>query len=152
MNNLSLLSEVLDDAQHLKELHYFIEEHQLPIISKDDLDEQMMEIEKYLGQDQFTQTHAKRKKVNIGTGLLALPVLFYCIFLFMSRYMGYFNVDLNAGSISQAIFADAIKYIWFVALYALAFVALVAYFYKLNAQAKQQMHQVTQQLLMRIQS
>lgn len=152
MNNLSLLSDALDDAQYLKELHYFIEEHKLPIISKDDLDEQIIAIEQYLGQDHFIQLHAKRKKANIGTGILALPVLFYCIFLFMSRYMGFFNVDLNTATISQMIFADAIKYIWLVIAYALGFIALIAYFYKLNAQAKQQMHQVTQQLVKRTQS
>lgn len=151
MNNFSLLSDSLDDAQHLKELHYFIEAHKLPIISKDNLDDQIVAIEQYLGQDQFTQTHAKRKKANIGTGILALPVLFYGIFLFMSRYLGYFDVDLNVTSVSQMILADIIKYSWFVILYVLAFVGLVAYFYKLNAQAKQQSHQVTQQLVMRIQ-
>lgn len=151
MNNLSLLSDALDDAQYLKELHYFIEEHKLPITSKDDLDEQIIVIEKYLGQDQFTQIHAKRKKANLGTGILALPVLFYCIFLFMSRYLGYFDVDLNVKSISQVIFADAIQYIWFVALYALAFIGLVAYFYKLNTQAKHTIRQVTQRLVQRTQ-
>lgn len=150
MSNFNILAESLDNAERLKRLHYIIDANKLPIISKDDLNHQIVEVEKFLGENDFTELNKKRKTVNIWTGILALPVLFYCIFLFLSRYAGYWGIALDVAQLNETLLMGAIHYVWLVVLYAVIFFGLIAYFYKLNKQANQAIVVVCQKLFNRI--
>ncbi|RKG31112.1 DUF6097 family protein [Acinetobacter tianfuensis] len=146
MNNFQILSESLDNAELLKKLHHAIDESRLPIISKDDLNDQTIEIEKYFKGDEFSNLHAKKKLANIGTGLLALPVLIYCLFLFGSRFANNFGFNINAAEFNHSLLMWVINYLWVVIIYALGFIGLVAYFYKLNKQTNEKMYSIANKL------
>jgi len=150
MNSLRVLSESLDNAELLKNLHYIIDEHHLPIRSKDDLNDQIIEIEKYLGQSEFSHLNTKRKKANIGTGILALPILIYCLFLFGSRYANNFGFNINAAEFNHTLLMGVINYLWVVIIYALVFVSFIAYFYKLNKQTNEEMYSIANKLFSRL--
>ncbi|SPL69165.1 DUF6097 family protein [Acinetobacter stercoris] len=150
MNNFQILSESLDNAELLKKLHHAIDEHHLPINSKDDLNDQIIEIEKYLKENEFCNLLEKRKFVNLGTGVLALPVLIYCIFLFGSRYASNFGFNIDAAAVNHTLFIGIINYLWIVIIYALLFVGLVVYFYKLNKQANEKIYSITNKLFDRL--
>lgn len=147
MSNFQILSESLDNAEILKKLHYFIDDHRLPITSKDDLNDQIIEIEKYLGESEFRSLQGKRKLANLGTGLLALPVLIYCTFLFGSRYANNFGFNIDPTAVSHFLLMGVINYLWIVIIYAIVFIGLVAYFYKLNKQANVKIYSITYKLI-----
>lgn len=150
MNNFQILSESLDNAELLKKLHHAIDQHRLPISSKDDLNDQVIEIEKYLGENEFRSLHEKRKLANWGTGLLALPVLIYCLFLFGSRYVNTFGFNIDAAAVNHSLLIGVIHYLWIVIIYALLFIGLVAYFYKLNKQTNKKIYSIANKLFIRL--
>ncbi|OTG85547.1 hypothetical protein B9T31_12210 [Acinetobacter sp. ANC 4558] len=146
MSNFQILSESLDNAELLKKLHHAIDEYRLPITSKDDLNSQIVEIEKYLGGNEFSNLNAKTKFANLGTGLLGLPVLIYCLFLFGSRYANSFGFNIDAAAFNHSLFMLVINYLWILIIYALLFIGLVAYFYKLNKQVKAKIYSIVNKL------
>ncbi|MCU4434745.1 hypothetical protein KTH93_04540 [Acinetobacter bereziniae] len=150
MSNFQILSETLDNAEILKKLHYVIDEHRLPITSKDDLNDQIIEIENYLGESEFRSLQEKRKLVNLSTGLLALPILIYSIFLFGSRYANNFGFNIDAAVINHSLLMWVINYLWVVIIYAFVFIGLVAYFYKLNKQINEKIYSITYQLITKL--
>ena len=150
MSNFQILSETLDNAEILKKLHYVIDEHRLPITSKDDLNDQIIEIENYLGESEFRSLQEKRKLVNLSTGLLALPILIYSIFLFGSRYANNFGFNIDAAVSNHSLLMWVINYLWVVIIYAFVFIGLVAYFYKLNKQINEKIYSITYQLITKL--
>ncbi|WP_312971162.1 DUF6097 family protein [Acinetobacter gerneri] len=132
-------------------LHKIIYRLSSPILSKDNLNDQIIEIEKYFGENEFSHLSAKRKLSNIGTGLLALPVLIYCLFLFGSRYAKNFGIDIDATVINHSLLVGVIDYLWIVIIYAILFVGLVIYFYKLNTQLNVKTYSVANKLFASLQ-
>lgn len=49
MGALRILGETLNNAEILKNMQYSIKDRRLPIALKEDLDEQVIEVEKYYG-------------------------------------------------------------------------------------------------------
>lgn len=136
MGALRILGETLDNAEILKNMHYAIKDRRLPIALKEDLDEQVIEVEEYYGKEELRQLNSKKKKVNIWTGILAVPILLYCIFLFLSRYVHYFGINLDISNTNQMLFNGIIKHWWILVLYAVSFFGLIAYFYILNRKSE----------------
>ncbi|RZH04306.1 hypothetical protein EXE00_17695 [Acinetobacter pittii] len=50
MGNLTILGEALESAEILKNVQYHIKDNRLPISLKDDLNKQIIEVEKYFGE------------------------------------------------------------------------------------------------------
>lgn len=86
MGNINILMESISNSQLLKEIHYILDENRLPIASKDELDSQVIELEKYLHGSEYSAINAKKNKVNIWTGVLALPILIASILLYLTKY------------------------------------------------------------------
>jgi len=137
MGNITTLTEMLDNAQLLKELHIVIAENQLDITSKDDLNAQIIEIDDYLGRNEYAQLLHKKNRVNIGTGILALPILLFCILLFAGKYSHYFSIGFDHQALLAQIFQLAFQNIGFILVYAILLFGLIIYFYRLNNQSKQ---------------
>lgn len=104
MGALRILGETLNNAEILKNMQYSIKDRRLPIALKEDLDEQVIEVEKYYGGEELRQLSSKKNKVNIWTGILAVPILLYCIFLFLSRYVHYFGINVDISHTNQMLF------------------------------------------------
>ena len=136
MGALKVLGETLNNAEILKNVQYSIKDRRLPIALKEDLDKQVIEVERYYGEEEFRQLTLKKNKVNIWTGILAVPILIYCIFLFLSRYVHYFGIKIDVSHTSQMLFHEIIQYWWIVTLYAVSFFGLIAYFYILNKKSE----------------
>ncbi len=96
MGNLTILGEALESAEIMKNIQYHIKDNRLPISLKDDLNKQVIEVEKYFGEDDFEKLEIKKNKINIWTGVLAVPILIYCIALFLSRYVHNFGIKANS--------------------------------------------------------
>lgn len=152
MGNLSALSQTIEAAQLLKELHQYIGTHHIPVTSKDDLHSQMVEIEHYLGGTTYQELSRKKRSINIWTGILALPALLFGLFLLFGRFAGYVGIDADVSGVSQMLFSGAIRYVWAVAVYAGLFVGLVLYFKKLNTQTAAETDNIIAQLKARTQT
>ncbi len=53
MGNLTILGEALESAEILKNVQYHIKDNRLPISLKDDLNKQVIEVEKYFFKISF---------------------------------------------------------------------------------------------------
>ncbi|MDR2248610.1 DUF6097 family protein [Acinetobacter sp.] len=147
MGNLRILGETLENAEILKDVQYHIKDKRLPISLKDDLNKQVVEVEKFFGEDEFRKIELKKNKINVWTGVLAVPILIYCIALFLSRYIHNFGIDIDVDMMNHMLFDNIFKYIWIVILYAVAFFGLIGYFYLLNNQSKQLIEKNVDKLL-----
>lgn len=147
MGNLRILGETLESAEILKDVQYHIKDKRLPISLKDDLNKQVVEVEKYFGETEFEKLELKKNKINIWTGILAVPVLIYCVALFLSRYIHNFGINLDVDMMNHMLFDNVFKYIWAVILYAAVFFGLIGYFYLLNNQSKQLIEKNVEKLL-----
>ncbi|MBS6929113.1 MAG: hypothetical protein KH152_11625, partial [Finegoldia magna] len=63
MGNLTILGEALESAEILKNIQYHIKDNRLPISLKDDLNKQVIEVEKYFGEDDFEKPEIKKNKI-----------------------------------------------------------------------------------------
>ncbi|MEC5318055.1 DUF6097 family protein [Brenneria populi subsp. brevivirga] len=135
MGYFKTLSQTIDNAQRLKELHQYIERHNVPITSKDDLSHQIIEIERYLGGSRYANLNNKKRSANIISGILAFPLLIFSLLLLFDRYQGYFGFGFDMENTMKTLFLMIIEYQWAVILYAAAFAAMVFYFYRLNSQS-----------------
>jgi len=149
MGNLRILGETLEDAEILKDVQYHIKDKRLPISLKDDLNRQIVEVEKYFGKDEFKKLEVKKNRINIWTGILAVPILIYCIALFLSRYIHNFGINIDVDMMNHMLFDNVLKYVWLVILYAVAFFGLIGYFYLLNNQSKQLIEKNVEKLLVK---
>ncbi|WP_151822462.1 DUF6097 family protein [Acinetobacter oleivorans] len=147
MGNLRILGETLENAEILKDVQYHIKDKRLPISLKDDLNKQIVEVEKYFGETEFEKLELKKNKINVWTGILAVPVLIYCVALFLSRYIHNFGINLDVDMMNHMLFDNVFKYIWVVILYAAVFFGLIGYFYLLNNQSKQLIEKNVERLL-----
>lgn len=147
MGNLRILGETLENAEILKDVQYHIKDKRLPISLKDDLNKQVIEVEKYFGETEFEKLELKKNKINVWTGILAVPVLIYCVALFLSRYIHNFGINLDVDMMNHMLFDNVFKYIWVVILYAAVFFGLIGYFYLLNNQSKQLIEKNVEKLL-----
>lgn len=147
MGNLRILGETLENAEILKDVQYHIKDKRLPISLKDDLNKQIVEVEKYFGETEFEKLELKKNKINVWTGILAVPVLIYCVALFLSRYIHNFGINLDVDMMNHMLFDNVFKYIWVVILYAAVFFGLIGYFYLLNNQSKQLIEKNVEKLL-----
>lgn len=147
MGNLRILGETLENAEILKDVQYHIKDKRLPISLKDDLNKQVVEVEKYFGETEFEKLELKKNKINVWTGILAVPVLIYCVALFLSRYIHNFGINLDVDMMNHMLFDNVFKYIWIVILYAAVFFGLIGYFYLLNNQSKQLIEKNVEKLL-----
>ncbi|MEQ1066865.1 DUF6097 family protein [Acinetobacter sp. XH1741] len=147
MGNLRILGETLEDAEILKDVQYHIKDKRLPISLKDDLNRQVFEVEKYFGEDEFKKLEVKKNRINIWTGILAVPILIYCIALFLSRYIHNFGINIDVDMMNHMLFDNVLKYVWLVILYAVAFFGLIGYFYLLNNQSKKLIEKNVEKLL-----
>lgn len=75
MNMGRAVLQTLEFSQELDVLHKHISHEGLPVKKSDSFDKQVMLLEQYLGEDAFQSTYTKMKRVNILSGLFALPVL-----------------------------------------------------------------------------
>ncbi|ENX33845.1 hypothetical protein F889_02509 [Acinetobacter colistiniresistens] len=147
MGNLKILGEALESAEILKNVQHHIIDNRLPISLKDDFNKQVIEIENYFGEDEFKKLEIKKNKINIWTGVLAVPVLIYCIALFASRYAQNFGINIDVHAMNHMLFDGVIKYLWVVIVYAAIFFGLIAYFYSLNNKSKQLIKKNVEKLL-----
>ncbi|MDX5628142.1 MULTISPECIES: DUF6097 family protein [unclassified Brenneria] len=147
MGYFKALSQSIDNAQRLKELHQYIERHNVPVTSKDDLSHQIIEIERYMGGSTYANLDKRKRVANIMTGILALPPLIFAFVLLFDRYQGYFGFGFDMGGTMKTIFLMTIEYLWAVILYAGVFAALVFYFYRLNSQAATQADKIIHALM-----
>ncbi|EXE63765.1 hypothetical protein J580_0887 [Acinetobacter sp. 1542444] len=147
MGNLTILGEALESAEILKNIQYHIKDNRLPISLKDDLNKQVIEVEKYFGEDDFEKLEVKKNKINIWTGVLAVPILIYCIALFLSRYVHNFGINIDVDVLNHMLFDNIFKYIWIVIIYAVIFFGLIGYFYILNNQSKKLIEKNVNKLL-----
>ncbi|MFE8102764.1 DUF6097 family protein [Brenneria goodwinii] len=92
-------------------------------------------IERYLGGSKYANLNKKKRSANIIAGILALPLLIFSLFLFFSRYQKYFSFGFDMENTMETLFLMIIEYPWAVILYAVAFTAMVFYFYRLNSQS-----------------
>ncbi|MBJ8506681.1 hypothetical protein I6M96_16970 [Acinetobacter seifertii] len=147
MGNLRILGESLENAEILKDVQYHIKDMRLPISLKDDLNKQVIEIEKYFCEDDFEKLEVKKNKINIWTGVLAVPILIYCIALFLSRYVHNFGINIDVDMMNHMLFENIFKYIWAIILYAAVFFGLIFYFYLMNNQSKKLIEKNVEKLL-----
>lgn len=75
MNIGKTIQQSLEFSQELDLLHKHISSNELKVQKSDSFDKQVMLLEQYLGEDTFQSTYKKMKRVNILSGLFALPVL-----------------------------------------------------------------------------
>lgn len=146
MGNLRILGESLENAEILKDVQYHIKDRRF-ISLKDDLNKQVIEIEKYFGEDDFKKLEVKKNKINIWTGVLAVPILIYCIALFLSRYVHNFGINIDVDMMNHMLFENILKYIWAIILYAAVFFGLIFYFYLMNNQSKKLIEKNVEKLL-----
>ncbi|AOA58933.1 DUF6097 family protein [Acinetobacter larvae] len=151
MSILSTLSKTVDNAQKLKELHQYIEQRDLPIQSRDEYPAQIIEIEAYLGTQQYRDFLKKKNTVNYLSGILALPALIFALFLFADRILSKWAIDLKVAEVSQKLLNFAIENSALMIIYALIFIATIIYFYALNRKTEQYEEQVITAFLARTQ-
>ncbi|MEC0170934.1 DUF6097 family protein [Paenibacillus graminis] len=75
MNVGRTLLRTMEFSQQLDLLHKHITHSELPVQKSDSFDKQCMLLEQYLGENTFQTTYKKMNRVNILSGLFALPVL-----------------------------------------------------------------------------
>ncbi|WNS42332.1 DUF6097 family protein [Paenibacillus sp. MMS20-IR301] len=75
MNMGSAVLRTLEFSQELDLLHKHITGSGLPVSKSDSFDKQVILLEQYQGEDTFQSTYKTMKRVNILSGLFALPVL-----------------------------------------------------------------------------
>lgn len=75
MNYGRALHNVLEFSHQLDVLHKHMTESNLPVRKSDSFDRQCFLLEQHLGEDVYQTTYKKMKKVNLLSGITALPVL-----------------------------------------------------------------------------
>lgn len=75
MNMGSAVLKSMEFSQELDLLHKQITQRELPVAKSDSFDKQVILLEQHLGGTAYQTTYKKMKKVNILSGLAALPVL-----------------------------------------------------------------------------
>ncbi|MDU4697555.1 MAG: DUF6097 family protein [Paenibacillus sp.] len=93
MNAGRALLKTLEFSQELNLLHKYIKHNELPVPLSDSFDQQVMLIEQYLGGNDFQSIHKKMKRVNLLSGLFALPVLLVVAAAFI--YGSYIDRDYD---------------------------------------------------------
>ncbi|WP_258305649.1 DUF6097 family protein [Pectobacterium parmentieri] len=152
MGYSNILGKVLDNAQRLKEVHYHIEHHHIPVTSKDDLSQQIIEIERYLGDSSYTSLNTRKHRINILSAILALPVLLFCFIFVPDRYLKYFNIEYDIDGMAQSVFLFLIEHMWMAIAYGASFFGLIFYFYYLNHRAENEAEKVIQAFIARTSS
>ena len=125
MGNAEILYHTLQLSAELDELHKLISTMDLPVQKRDSFDEQCILLEEYLENNDFRVNYRRMKKINMITGLFAIPFLIVVIGLYIS---GKFKADSNF--ISYIFNNMWIIYVLGVSLVALFITAV--YFYALR--------------------
>ncbi|MEK3900195.1 MULTISPECIES: DUF6097 family protein [unclassified Paenibacillus] len=75
MNAGRAIVRTMEFSHELDVLHNYITQSKMPVRKSDSFDKQVMLLEEAQGESAFQSTYKKMKKVNILSGLFALPVL-----------------------------------------------------------------------------
>lgn len=75
MNAGRAILRTMEFSHELDVLHNYITQSKMPVRKSDSFDKQVMLLEEAQGENAFQSTYKKMKKVNLLSGLFALPVL-----------------------------------------------------------------------------
>ncbi|WP_413482680.1 DUF6097 family protein [Morganella psychrotolerans] len=136
MGIITAFAKSTDNSQLLHLLHLQIEEQDVPVARHDDLDSQLTDLAVYMNNDEYPALTRRRRRVNILTGILALPVLFYTLLLFSQKIINWFSPDIDISYLALTILDLSLTYIWAIFIYAFILFGTIFYCYILQKQTE----------------
>lgn len=136
MGIITAFAKSADNSQLLRLLHQQIEKQDVPIECRDELDSQLTDIAVYMNNDEYPALARRRCRVNILTGVLALPALLFGLLLFSQKIINWFSPDININYLALTILDLSLTHIWAVFIYAFMLFATIFYFYILQKQTE----------------
>ena len=136
MGIITAFAKSTDNSRLLRLLHQQIEEQDVPVTRHDDLDRQLTDIAVYMNNDEYPALARRRRRVNILTGALALPVLLYSLLLFSQKIINWFTPDIDISYLALTILDLSLTYIWAIFIYAFILFGAIFYFYVLQKQTE----------------
>lgn len=136
MGIITAFAKSADNRQLLRLLHQQIEKQDVPIECRDELDRQLTDIAVYMNNDEYPALATRRRRINILTGILALPVLFYTLLLFSQKIINWFSLDIDISYLALTILDLSLTYIWAIFIYAFILFGTIFYFYVLQKQTE----------------
>lgn len=136
MGIITAFAKSIDNSQLLRLLHQQIEKQDAPVACCDDLDDQLTDIAAYMHDEDYPALAKRRKKVNMLTGLLALPVLLFSLLLFSQKIIDALSLNIDISYLSLTLLDYSLTYIWAVFIYAAVLFGTIFYFYFLQKQTE----------------
>ncbi|EJD6110939.1 DUF6097 family protein [Morganella morganii] len=136
MGIITAFAKSIDNSQLLRLLHQQIEKQDAPVACRDDLDDQLTDIAAYMHDEHYPALAKRRKKVNMLTGLLALPVLLFSLLLFSQKIIDALSLNIDIRYLSLTLLDYSLTYIWAVFIYAAVLFGTIFYFYFLQKQTE----------------
>ena len=90
----------------------------------------------YMHDEHYPALAKRRKKVNMLTGLLALPVLLFSLLLFSQKIIDALSLNIDISYLSLTLLDYSLTYIWAVFIYAAVLFGTIFYFYFLQKQTE----------------
>lgn len=103
MGIITAFAKSIDNSQLLRLLHQQIEKQDAPVACRDDLDDQLTDIAAYMHDEHYPALAKRRKKVNMLTGLLALPVLLFSLLLFSQKIIDALSLNIDISYLSLTL-------------------------------------------------
>lgn len=127
MGIITALGKSIENSQLLRLLHQEIERNDVKLDCRDDLNDQLLDIARYMSDDEYLSVVKIKRKVNILSGIMALPVLILAILLFSTRLDKWFSTNISY--ISDTVFDFFVTNYWLTIFYCFLMFLPIFYFY-----------------------
>ncbi|MFG0223863.1 DUF6097 family protein [Providencia stuartii] len=134
MGIITALGKSIENSQLLRLLHQEIERNDVKLDCRDDLNDQLLDIARYMSDDEYLSVVKIKRRVNILSGITALPVLILAILLFSTRLDKWFSTNISY--ISDTVFDFFVTNYWLTIFYCFLMFLPIFYFYFLQKNLK----------------
>lgn len=134
MGMITALGKSIENAQLLRLLHQEITNNNAAIECRDDLNDQLTDIAQYMKDTQYLSLAQKKRRVNLLSGLLALPVFFFCLLLFSTRLDKWFGTNIS--HFSDIVLESIVTNYWLIIIYGILLIGCILYFYLLQKKSE----------------
>lgn len=134
MGIITALGKSIENSQLLRLLHQEIERNDVKLDCRDDLNDQLLDIARYMSDDEYLSVVKIKRRVNILSGITALPVLILAILLFSTRLDKWFSTNISY--ISDTVFDFFVTNYWLTIFYCFLMFLPIFYFYFLQKKSE----------------
>ena len=145
---MGIVDQMMGYAEQLEAVHQHIEKRRIPVVSKDNLAAQIIELERYLGISDFSALRARKRIAMSLFVITSLPVMFYALIIGMEHSLGYQFLGINEKQFTLTLFTFLMHNLPVAGIYFVLFIGSLGYLYWLNRRIGSRIEHTIQQFML----